>query len=126
MPFRVFVSNLEAKVLAGLPVDESSSSWDLFVTCQLFADGEAMCLPETTSHHALIGRPAWNEWVTLPITVDALPQSSVAVFTVWDSGPSIVGSTTIPLFSETSNKLRKGRKKMMLWLDRAADPSEGS
>jgi hypothetical protein len=117
----VFVSHVEAKVFAGLPVDDNSSAWDLFVTCQLFADLEAtepMCLAEGTCHHGLVGRPTWNEWLTLPITVDALPVTSVAVFTVWDSGPVAVGSTTIPLFSDTSGKLRKGRKKMMLWLKR--------
>lgn len=113
-------------MLAGLPVDEISSAWDLFVTCQLFADGEPLCLPEGTSRHGLVGRPAWNEWLTLPITVDALPQSTVAIFTVWDVGPVALGSTTIPVFSETSGKLRKGRKKMLLWLNQAGDPSDGT
>ncbi len=122
----MFVSHVEAKTLVGQPVDDSSSSWDLFVTCQLFADGVPMCLPESTCHHDLVARPSWNEWLALPVTVDALPLSSVAVFTVWDTGPVAVGSTTIPIFSEKSGKMRKGRKKMMLWLNRTGDASDGT
>jgi phosphatidylinositol 3-kinase len=129
MPFRVLVSHVEAKMLVGLPVEEKGSSeWDLFVTCQIFADGEALVLPEATCHRPLIGRPTWNEWLTLPITVDALPVSSVAVFTVWDCGasgvPVAIGGTTIPLFGENS-KMRKGRKKLFLWLGRSGDGLEG-
>jgi hypothetical protein len=82
VPFCVYIAGLEAFQLAGKRVAENgSSSWDFYVTCQIFADGKALCLPEMTSHRALVGRPLWNEWLTLPVTIDTLPESSLAVFT---------------------------------------------
>ena len=124
--FRVHCTHIDARKLQGQLVDEHErSAWDLFITCQLFADGEALCLPEQTSHKQLMGRPTFNEWLHLPITLDALPLSTVAVFNVWDCAssspkPVCVGGTSLPLFDEKM-RLRKGRKKMYLWIGKTGD-----
>ena len=104
--------------------EKGESFWDFYVTAQIFADGEPLCLPEQTSHRNLMGKPTWNEWLSLPVTVDALPLSSVCVFNVWDcssEGKAIpVGGTSIPIFSE-KYKMLKGRKKLFLWMGKEGD-----
>lgn len=124
----MFISHIEARQLSGQPVeDHGNSCWDYFVTCQLFADGEPLCLPEQTCFKPLIGRPSWNDWLHFPVTVDALPLSCVAVFNVWDCGtgkdarPVVVGGTSIPVFHSSKGTMVKGRKKLFLWKDRVAD-----
>ncbi len=67
---------------------------------------------------------ARTQWLALPVTLDALPSSALAVFTVWDCGaqgePVAVGGTTVPVFRQDMPlaKMVKGRKRLFLWLGR--------
>ena len=52
----------------------------------------------------------WNEWITLPIKIRDLPQSSQLVFTLWDLySPrryTPVGGTTFRLFTQAKSGRR--------------------
>ena len=102
VPFRVLVSHL----------DSQTAPEDAYVSCQLFAgDDEELCLPETTAHQE--GRPSFHEWLSLPVTVDALPArqflghvSEIALEAV-----SYRGDVTYPVtvvLDETVPELRSG------------------
>ena len=120
VPFRVHVAWIETRkfgVSGDLVGDAHGNAWDAYVTCQLFCNGSLLCLAEQTCHHSLVGTLAFNEWITLPITIDALPLNTMAVLNVWDyngKAPVCLGGTTIPVFRST-RKMVKGRRKAYLW-----------
>ncbi|KTG42722.1 hypothetical protein cypCar_00005287 [Cyprinus carpio] len=77
---------------------------DLYVTCQVFAEGKPLALPVRTSYKAFSTRWNWNEWLRLPVKYPDLPQSAQVTLTVWDVyGPgraTPVGGTTVTLFGK--------------------------
>lgn len=97
---------------------------DLYVTCQVFAEGAAMCLPTQTSSKPLADRRTWDEWLTLPVKYRDLPRSACVAFTVYDiGGPRRhvpCGGTTIPLFG-SDGTLQTGPFTLRVWQDVAGD-----
>lgn len=84
---------------------------DLYVTCQVFAEGKPLALPVRTSYKAFSTRwkwvlscfcilsaltlqkrdfgiptflQSWNEWLRLPVKYPDLPQNAQVALTVWD------------------------------------------
>ncbi|TRY87681.1 hypothetical protein DNTS_013624 [Danionella cerebrum] len=57
---------------------------DLYVTCQVFAEGKPLALPVRTSYKAFSTRWNWNEWLRLPVKYPDLPQTAQVTLTVWD------------------------------------------
>uniref|UniRef100_A0A8C7W5A6 Phosphatidylinositol 3-kinase catalytic subunit type 3 n=1 Tax=Oncorhynchus mykiss TaxID=8022 RepID=A0A8C7W5A6_ONCMY len=57
---------------------------DLYVTCQVFAEGKPLALPVRTSYKTFSTRWNWNEWLRLPVGYPDLPQSAQVALTVWD------------------------------------------
>ena len=97
---------------------------DLYVVCQLFANGKPLTLPTQTAYKAFSTRWNWNEWVTLPIHYKDLPRTAVLVLTVYDIyGPQKsvpVGSTAIPVFGK-QGCLRRGIRDLKVWPDVEAE-----
>jgi phosphatidylinositol 3-kinase len=97
---------------------------DLYVTCQVFADGRTLVLPVQTSYKAFTKRWNWNEWLTLPIKYSDLPRDAQLAFTIWDiygpNKPMLVGGTTISVFGK-HGLLRQGMHDLKVWLGVEAD-----
>nr|XP_060610850.1 phosphatidylinositol 3-kinase catalytic subunit type 3-like [Anolis sagrei ordinatus] len=77
---------------------------DLYVTCQVFAEGKPLALPVRTSYKAFSTRWNWNEWLKLPVKYPDLPRNAQVAFTIWDvygPGKAVpVGGTTVSLFGK--------------------------
>ncbi|NWH37833.1 PK3C3 kinase, partial [Chloropsis hardwickii] len=77
---------------------------DLYVTCQVFAEGKPLALPVRTSYKAFSTRWNWNEWLKLPVKYPDLPRNAQVALTIWDvygPGKAIpVGGTTVSLFGK--------------------------
>eukprot|EP00057_Strongylocentrotus_purpuratus_P018062 XP_011672536.1 PREDICTED: phosphatidylinositol 3-kinase catalytic subunit type 3 [Strongylocentrotus purpuratus] len=91
---------------------------DLYVTCQVFADGKPLILPRRTSYRAFTTRWNWNEWLTLPLKFSDLPRNAQAALTIWDVyGPDDarpVGGTTVSLFGKHGT-FRNGMQDLKVW-----------
>uniref|UniRef100_A0A673Z1T1 Phosphatidylinositol 3-kinase catalytic subunit type 3 n=1 Tax=Salmo trutta TaxID=8032 RepID=A0A673Z1T1_SALTR len=91
---------------------------DLYVTCQVFAEGKPLALPVLTSYKAFSTRWNWNEWLRLPVKYPDLPQSAQVALTVWDVyGPgraTPVGGTTVTLFGKYG-MFRQGMHDLKVW-----------
>lgn len=99
---------------------------DLYVVCQIFANGRALSLPVRTSYKAFNNRWNWNEWVELPIRYKDLPRNAMLGLTIYDVyGPGkliAIGGTSIPLFG-THGCLRRGFHDLRVWPGIEADCS---
>lgn len=104
-------------------VYESECS-DLYVTCQVFSDGQPLCLPTRTSYKPFSTRWNWNEWLKLPVKYPDLPRNAQACFTIWDVyGPRKaipVGGTTVSLFGKHGTQ-RRGMHDLKVWPGVEAD-----
>ncbi|KAG7259215.1 hypothetical protein CRUP_010944 [Coryphaenoides rupestris] len=91
---------------------------DLYVTCQVFAEGKPLALPVRTSYKAFSTRWNWNEWLRLQVKYPDLPQSAQVALTVWDVyGPGRavpVGGTTVTLFGKYG-MFRQGMHDLKVW-----------
>ncbi|XP_072270084.1 phosphatidylinositol 3-kinase catalytic subunit type 3 [Pyxicephalus adspersus] len=100
---------------------------DLYVTCQVFADGKPLALPVRTSYKAFSTRWNWNEWLKLPVKYPDLPRNAQVALTIWDvygPGKSIpVGGTTVSLFGKYG-MFRQGMHDLKVWPNVEADGSE--
>ncbi|XP_022781859.1 phosphatidylinositol 3-kinase catalytic subunit type 3-like [Stylophora pistillata] len=97
---------------------------DLYVTCQVFADGQPLCLPTRTSYKPFSTRWNWNEWLKLPIKYPDIPRHAQVCFTIWDVyGPRKaipVGGTTVSLFGKHGTQ-RRGMHDLKVWPGIEAD-----
>ncbi|OZJ02698.1 hypothetical protein BZG36_04601 [Bifiguratus adelaidae] len=97
---------------------------DVYMTCQLYCEGEAIGLPVKTSYKSFRNSWMWNEWLTFPIKYKDLPECTQVGITIWDiQGPrkvSAIGGTTFVLFSK-DHTLKQGKHKLYIWRDREAD-----
>ncbi|KXJ06048.1 Phosphatidylinositol 3-kinase catalytic subunit type 3, partial [Exaiptasia diaphana] len=95
-----------------------SSCSDLYVTCRIYADGQPLSLPTSTSYRPFSTRWNWNEWIKLPIKYPDLPRNAQLAFTIWDIyGPRKavpVGGTTVSLFGKYGT-LRHGMHDLRVW-----------
>ena len=79
---------------------------DLYVTTQVFANNQELCMPVKTSYKHIDKEPwLWDEWLTLPLRFKDLPRNALLVITVWDiesaqSGDVPVCGCTISLFDK--------------------------
>lgn len=100
---------------------------DLYVTCQVFAEGKPLALPVRTSYKAFSTRWNWNEWLKLPVKYPDLPRSAQVALTVWDvygPGKAVpVGGTTVSLFGKYG-MFRQGMHDLKVWPNVEADGSE--
>jgi len=98
---------------------------ELYVTCQIFANGKPVGLPSSTTYRGFASEPTrWNEWMTFPLKYRDLTPTSQFVFTVWEirqATEAHLGQNTVPLGGTTLavfNKrgmLKLGRRKLLLW-----------
>lgn len=97
---------------------------ELYVTCQVFANGQPLALPVRTSYKYFNTRWNWNEWVTLPVKYSDLPRNAVLALTVWDCyGPRKavpIGGSTVSLFGKHGT-LRQGMHDLKVWPNVEAD-----
>lgn len=97
---------------------------ELYVTCQVFANGKPLALPVRTSYKYFNTRWNWNEWVTLPVKYSDLPRNAQLALTVWDCyGPRKavpIGGSTISLFGKHGT-LRQGMHDLKVWPNVEAD-----
>lgn len=102
---------------------------DLFVTCQVYSNGQQISLPSQTSYKAFSTRWNWNEWLRLPIKYCDLPKDAVLALTIWDIYGTDkiipVGGTTISLFGKKGT-FRQGMHDLKVWPDIEADPGSPS
>ena len=87
---------------------------DLYVTLQIFANNQPLCMTIRTSYK-YIEKPPWNwdEWLTMPLRIKDLPRNSQLAITVWDiespqRGDVPVCGSTISLFDK-HGELRQGK-----------------
>ncbi|KAM3845135.1 phosphatidylinositol 3-kinase catalytic subunit type 3 isoform 1-T1 [Vipera latastei] len=102
---------------------------DLYVTCQVFAEGKPLALPVRTSYKAFSTRWNWNEWLKLPVKYPDLPRNAQVAFTIWDiygPGKAVpVGGTTVSLFGKYG-MFRQGMHDLKVWPNVEADGSEAT
>ncbi|WVR05232.1 hypothetical protein IAU60_002244 [Kwoniella sp. DSM 27419] len=107
----------------GVQTEELS---DLYVTCQLWADGIEHTLPFRTAWKEFTRGYVWNHTVVLPITYPSLLLNSHLTFTVWDcqgSGRAVpIGGTTMGMFT-AKRTLRRGQQRLFLHRGVEADPA---
>nr|XP_044630590.1 phosphatidylinositol 3-kinase catalytic subunit type 3 isoform X5 [Equus asinus] len=100
---------------------------DLYVTCQVFAEGKPLALPVRTSYKAFSTRWNWNEWLKLPVKYPDLPRNAQVALTIWDvygPGKAVpVGGTTVSLFGKYG-MFRQGMHDLKVWPNVEADGSE--
>ncbi|XP_061469404.1 phosphatidylinositol 3-kinase catalytic subunit type 3 isoform X3 [Rhineura floridana] len=100
---------------------------DLYVTCQVFAEGKPLALPVRTSYKAFSTRWNWNEWLKLPVKYPDLPRNAQVALTIWDvygPGKAVpVGGTTVSLFGKYG-MFRQGMHDLKVWPNMEADGSE--
>ncbi|KAK2177654.1 hypothetical protein NP493_587g04000 [Ridgeia piscesae] len=91
---------------------------DLYVTCQIYADGRPLALPICTAYKSFSSRWNWNEWLSFPVSYSDLPRNALLVLTIWDIyGPRKVipvGGTTVSVFSK-HGMLRQGMHDLRVW-----------
>lgn len=110
--------------------DHDSPHSDLYLTVQVWADSKPLTVPLQTAYKSFKHERRWGDWLTLPVTYNALPLAAQLAITVWDlcptggdgaQGHSIpFGGTTFPLFDK-DNTLQKGRQVCHLHRHKAAD-----
>ncbi|XP_043371390.1 phosphatidylinositol 3-kinase catalytic subunit type 3 isoform X5 [Dermochelys coriacea] len=102
---------------------------DLYVTCQVFAEGKPLALPVRTSYKAFSTRWNWNEWLKLPVKYPDLPRNAQVALTIWDvygPGKAVpVGGTTVSLFGKYG-MFRQGMHDLKVWPNVEADGSEST
>lgn len=100
---------------------------DLYVVCQVFANGRPLTLPSQTAYKAFSTRWNWNEWITLPIHFKDIPSNAILALTIYDiCGPQqavIVGGTTVSIFDKHGCCLKRGIQDLKVWMDLEADGS---
>nr|XP_044989445.1 zinc finger protein 383-like isoform X1 [Jaculus jaculus] len=100
---------------------------DLYVTCQVFAEGNPLALPVRTSYKAFSTRWNWNEWLELPVKYPDLPRNAQVALTIWRvCGPERsvpVGGTTVSLFGRYG-VFRQGMHDLTVWPNVEADGAE--
>ncbi|XP_056379213.1 phosphatidylinositol 3-kinase catalytic subunit type 3 [Hyla sarda] len=100
---------------------------DLYVTCQVYAEGKPLALPVRTSYKAFSTRWNWNEWLKLPVKYADLPRTAQVALTIWDvygPGKAVpVGGTTVSLFGKYG-MFRQGMHDLKVWPNIEADGSE--
>lgn len=89
-----------------------------YVLCQIFSDGQALCLPVQTSFKSFSDKWSWNEWITLPLRYCDLPRYAILALSIHEiispTEVRIVGSTTIALF-DIDGTFRKGIYHLKIW-----------
>ncbi|WWC69461.1 uncharacterized protein I206_103401 [Kwoniella pini CBS 10737] len=114
IPRRSYTDSLKDSDLlhAGLQHDGPS---DLYITCQLWANGIQYTLPFRTSWKDFPRGYTWNQTIILPITYPSLLINSQLAFTIWDchgaGKPVPVGGTTMSLFT-TKRTLKRGQQRL--------------
>uniref|UniRef100_A0A4W3IXV9 Phosphatidylinositol 3-kinase catalytic subunit type 3 n=1 Tax=Callorhinchus milii TaxID=7868 RepID=A0A4W3IXV9_CALMI len=100
---------------------------DLYVTCQVFAEGKPLALPVRTSYKAFSTRWNWNEWLKLPVKYPDLPRNAQVALTIWDvygPGKAVpIGGTTVSLFGKYG-MFRQGMHDLKVWPNVEADGFE--
>uniref|UniRef100_A0A672S760 Phosphatidylinositol 3-kinase catalytic subunit type 3 n=1 Tax=Sinocyclocheilus grahami TaxID=75366 RepID=A0A672S760_SINGR len=100
---------------------------DLYVTCQVFAEGKPLALPVRTSYKAFSTRWKYVHLLTVNFCSPDLPQSAQVTLTVWDVyGPgraTPVGGTTVTLFGKYG-MFRQGMHDLKVWPGVEGDGSE--
>jgi phosphatidylinositol 3-kinase len=99
---------------------------DLYVVCQIFANGHPLTLPAQTAYKPFSTRWNWNEWVTLPMHFKDMPSNAILALTIYDIyGPQEaipVGGTTVSIFGK-HGCVRHGIRDLRVWSNVEADGS---
>nr|AWV66672.1 phosphatidylinositol 3-kinase catalytic subunit type 3 isoform X1 [Brachionus koreanus] len=104
---------------------------DLYVTAQIFANNQELCMPVKTSYKYIEKEPwIWDEWLTLPLRISDLPRNALLVITAWDiespkSGDVPVCGSSISLF-DRYGEFRQGSLEIRLWPNRVGDGNSKS
>ncbi|GMK59473.1 hypothetical protein CspeluHIS016_0800790 [Cutaneotrichosporon spelunceum] len=128
VPKHAFTDVLENEDLRHSGTDRDGLT-DLYVTCQLWTDGQANCLPFRTTWKDFARSYSWNQSIVLPITYPSLQPTSQLTFTIWDvqgAGKAVpVGGTTMKLF-RPDRTLRRGQQRLYVHRRVEADPAYDS
>ena len=101
---------------------------DLYVTTQIYANNQSVCMPVKTSYRYIEKQPwQWDEWLTLPLKISDLPRNSQLAITVWDietpqRDDVPVCGATISLFDKYG-EFRQGVFELRMWPNKMADGS---
>lgn len=99
---------------------------DLYVTAQIYANNQALCMPVKTSYKYIEKTPwQWDEWLTLPLKISDLPRNALLAITAWDiespqAGDVPVCGATVTLFDKYG-EFRQGGIELRLWPNKSAD-----
>ncbi|CAF0722147.1 unnamed protein product [Brachionus calyciflorus] len=99
---------------------------DVYVTTQIFANNQELCMPVKTSYKHIEKEPwIWDEWLTLPLRISDLPRNALLVITVWDiespqSGDVPLCGCTISLFDKYG-EFRQGSLELRMWPNKVGD-----
>ncbi|EXJ92346.1 phosphatidylinositol 3-kinase [Capronia epimyces CBS 606.96] len=126
VPYSVLLKHPEIRHVGSV----QSSTSELYVTAQLWAESKPLGVSIQTPHMFFKNSRTWNKWLELPVLVKDCPISSQIAITVWDLSACPAngsldhtvpyGGTTITLF-DNDGALRKGRQKCRVYRNRAAD-----
>lgn len=100
--------------------------FDLYVTTQIFANNQALCMPVKTSYKYIEKLPwQWDEWLTLPLRISDLPRNSQLVITAFDiespqGGDTPVCGATLSLFDKYG-EFRQGVLELRMWPNKVGD-----
>ncbi|CAF1030237.1 unnamed protein product [Adineta ricciae] len=89
-----------------------------YVLCQVFSDGQSLCMPVQTSYKSFTDKWNWNEWLTLPLRYCDLPRHAILALSIHEiispTQVRIIGSTTISLF-DSEGVFRQGIYDLKVW-----------
>ncbi|CAF3394201.1 unnamed protein product [Rotaria sp. Silwood1] len=89
-----------------------------YVLCQVYSDGQSLCMPVQTSFKSFTDKWNWNEWLTLPLRYCDLPRHAILALSIHEiispTQVRIIGSTTISLF-DSDGTFRRGIYDLKVW-----------
>lgn len=135
-------SDLEIVSKPGYSPTTMSREAELYVTCQIYADGKPIGVHCSTAYKCFPSEDMrWDEWVTFPIKYRDLAHNSMFVFTVWEitiaqtiktvngkeqfqfhgaNEAQALGGSCMPVFNKRG-LLKLGRRYLKIWPGREGD-----
>eukprot|EP01065_Artemidia_motanka_P010775 TRINITY_DN15771_c0_g1_i1.p1 TRINITY_DN15771_c0_g1~~TRINITY_DN15771_c0_g1_i1.p1 ORF type:complete len:985 (+),score=263.35 TRINITY_DN15771_c0_g1_i1:65-2956(+) len=104
---------------------------DLCVSCELWSNGQRLCLPARTSGRSKLWPPHRVRWhagdgdgVVFPVHYRNLPLDTILACTIWAPGSSTpLGGTSVHIFS-TKGQLKRGYRRLKLHPGQEAQGTE--
>lgn len=95
-----------------------SATSDLYVVAEVYQGNNPVANPVQTAYQPFTAnRRTWNQWLQLPVYFNQVSLEAYLVFSVYeisDTSPLLVGTGSLPMFSNSDCTLNKGSQKVTI------------